>query len=300
MSETGLVKYGSFTAEALAEDKERIDALTGKMYLDLEPGDNVLRFLPPLVGVRSPFRMTSQHYIDGRNIGLGDKTFIFACPRVEHRAPCAACERAEELLRSGQPGDRDIAKKIACGPRCYANVIHRGHMEPTPRVLAMGPVIFNSLTAIRKNARIGGDFTNPGPQGFDIVITKTGSGIETRYVVAACREPSVLHDDPAVMEALIYGQHNLEQCVVPVVPDELLNVWSTQSFRVQRPTGVQVPAAYRVAPQPSMPVPQQVATGQRVGASVVGRTAVDDVRAAPKEVVTTQGGAVDPWADLEK
>lgn len=291
--EQSIVQYGTFTLDALTRDQQLLDELSERVYIEVEQGDNIYRFLPPRLGMQSPFRMTAQHFIQSVP-GLEGKTISFACPRHELREPCVACDKAQEMLQSANPNDRELARSLAAKPRIYANVVPR-HRDPAVYIYAFGPTVMGALQSIRKKAHIGGDFTNPGPQGFDICVTRNGTGQQTRYVITPVRECSPLHADPAVIAMLLSQQHDLDACVVPVVPEELLNIWNTVTMQV--PRNMPQRAAYP-ARNPAPPASAQ-ARQQPTTVNAVGRTIMDDI--ACSGASGPPGAPVDenddPWRD---
>jgi len=256
---SNIVKYGSFSVTALDEEDKKAEAIAGSVFVNLTPGEHVLRFLPPPLGKESPFRITAIHYIDAVP-GL-DKMVVFACPRVELKEPCPACAEVARLNSTKNPLDKERANRISASLKVYANVIERSNEDAGPRVIGFGKMIWDQLKAIRKNVRLGGDFTDPTDNGFDIVITREGTGPrDTRYTVNADRNNSPLHTDAAVAQMWIDSQHNLEEFVDCNVPEELLLAWGQMA---------------RVGRQPALEL------GQRPGASVMqnrGKSVVVDAK----------------------
>lgn len=284
-----IVQYGTFTLDALARDQQLLDELSEKVFIDVEQGDNIYRFLPPRIGQSSPFRMTAQHFIQAIP-GLSDKTISFACPRHELREPCVACDKAVEMMQSPNPNERELAKQLSAKPRIYANVVPR-HRDPSVYIYAFGPTVMGMLQAIRKKAHLGGDFTNPGSQGFDICVTRNGTGQQSRYVATPVRECSPLHPDPSVVAMLLASQHDLDQCVRPIIPEELLNIWNTVTMQVPRgaPVGRGFPAR-NPAPPPSVQVRQPPI-------AAVGRNIMDDIAAGSGGSAAPPQQEDDPWRD---
>lgn len=239
-----LVRHGSFDDSVFDQQAQQVDDLAGSDFMKLDVGDNVVRFLPPPVGMSTPFRVSSIHYIEPIP-GLIDKKLVFACPRLELKQSCIACAKSNELARSGNPLDREMAAKMSAKLAVYANVINRRSPEPVVRVLKFGKTIFEALKAIRKNPRLGGDFTDPSETGFDIVITRKGTGRnDTEYSVMSDRGNSPIHHDPAFAQMLIDGQHNLDLLVQPVIPEALLLAWSgggRQAFQPAAHPGLALP-----------------------------------------------------------
>lgn len=220
-----IVRYSEFSVENFDEEYNRARSLAGNVFLDLNEGDNVVRFIPAPIG-RSPMRSTVMHYVDA--LPGSDQKLIFACPMAELKQPCIVCARAEELRRSPNPIDRAQADKIRGGLSVLANVLDRsqtGNPLDHIRVLRFGKSILEQLKTIRRNQRIGGDFHNPGPTGFDIIITREGTGMQSRYKLNTDRNPSPLAETPELAQQIIDAQPDLETLVTPVVPEELLQAW---------------------------------------------------------------------------
>lgn len=186
---SSLVKYGSFEIEAAEDEKSELDAMGGGAFLKLEAGRNVVRFLPPKLGMRSPFVKVQQHFME---IPGAQKSAVFNCPRMENRR-CAGCVQVDTLRATGNPIDNDKAGKWAAKLRVYANVISRKNPEMGPQVIAFGKMIYEKLLALRQDEDAGGDFTHPD-EGFDIIISKTGEKMNTKYDVTPARASSPLGD----------------------------------------------------------------------------------------------------------
>lgn len=282
-----IIQYGSYDLDGADQDDQATKQITGDVWMELVEGENVVRILPPQPGQKSPFRVTAMHYIDAVP-GL-EKLVAFACPRVELREPCPACQKAEELSRSSNPLDRDRAFKLQASLRVYANVIDRADPGqdgmPNVKILGFGKMIYNQLKTIRRNARLGGDFTNPTSAGFDIIITREGSGMSSKYQVAADRNSSPLAGSTEMIAVILAGAHNLDSKVTPEVPAELLQAWGAVG-RVSR--GAQ-PAA-----TPRSQLPAQAASPITIPSTPVGASAMPARAATAAESASK---VVDPFDD---
>lgn len=185
---SNLVKYGSYDLETAAEEGADLAASgSGANYLTLKEGDNVVRFLPPPVGSKSPFLVTYEHYIKPVT---GDAV-SFACPRMMAKQPCPVCEKSKALGSRNNKVDKEAARELQPRRRVFANVIDRTDQEAGPKILGFGKMIQEALVSIRQNKAKGGDFTHP-LEGFDIIIERKGSGLATKYGVSAARDDSEL------------------------------------------------------------------------------------------------------------
>lgn len=166
MSETNMVKYGSFDLD----DADEIDVEMNKSfsgYFKLAVGKNVVRFLPAPAPDLKAFIMVWEHQL---NLPNGD--FVnFACPRLMGKKRCILCQRADQLKNSGNPADYDRAKDLFTKRRIYANIIDRRDQEGGPKTFAFGKMIWDDLKIVREDV---GDYTHP-EDGFDIIIRRTGT-----------------------------------------------------------------------------------------------------------------------------
>lgn len=237
--ESPLVRYQEYSAEDFERDAAKARAISGTSFMELVVGENVVRFLPSKTAGISPVRSTGMHFVDAVP-GL-DQTMGFACPQKELGQPCPVCKAVEELRRSHNPVDRARGDKIAVKLSLYANVVDRAAAPDDPqhglRVLRFGKMVLEQLKTLRRNTRVGGDFFNPGPKGFDVIIMKEGEQLKTKYKVLADRNLTPLAADPGMTQALIDNQFDLEAYVNPVVPEEIILALQSTRAAYGLPTG---------------------------------------------------------------
>lgn len=198
-----IVKYGAYTPEAAEEDAKASVRLGA--FLKLTPGQHKLRFLPPPVGKRSPFKKVNQHFFE-----VNGEKVVFVCPRYEIKKPCPGCQQVAELSATGNTADRELAKQYRAQERYFANVIDRAAPEKGVQVFQVPWNVHQVLIALAKDVDAGGDFTHP-ESGFDILITRTGTGKnDTRYTVFPAKKSSPLLPNAEEMNALIEGQPDLD------------------------------------------------------------------------------------------
>lgn len=221
---SNITKYQPFSLEALEEANKEVADVSSGVIMPLAEGTNIVRFMPVPLGSKMPVRVTAVHFVDP--LPGSDNKFSFACPRRELRQQCPACQESEKLIASRNPADRELGKSLRSKLRIYANVVDRSSSDNSVRVISFGKKIWDQLEKIRKNPRLGGDWTNPTEEGFDIIIERTGTGqYDTEYTVSADRKNSPLAETQQEIDMLVESCHDLEQFIQPEVPEELLQAW---------------------------------------------------------------------------
>lgn len=170
---TQLSKFGSFTKEAA-----RTEAAQGESqaWLKLNPGTSIVRMLPPLAGKSSPWVTIYQHFIKVP----GAKSVVFNCPRRMSNGRCPACEKADRLRATGNPTDEKAAREFTPSMRNIGFALDRENPEKGIQMFAFGAMIKKRLIHFRE--KLDKDFTHPF-EGFDLVIDRTGQGLDTEYQV---------------------------------------------------------------------------------------------------------------------
>lgn len=227
---SNIVKHGGWSVEAA----EAVAAEANKGQADFykaKAGANPLRFLPPAEGSSSPLVVTYQHFI---NLPDGSKA-SFNCARMMAKSRCPACERMDELLRSGNDADYKASWDFKAKLRVFANVVDRDDEERGVQVFAFGKSILDQLLAIRKDARAGGDFTDP-EDGFDIIVTKKGEGMRTEYSVLPARSSSPLSEDTEQFASWLNGMYDLSRYLkVPTYAEASAKLSGDDVARDERP-----------------------------------------------------------------
>jgi hypothetical protein len=266
-----MVRYAEYTEQDFDKDVDRANQIGGRAIMELQQGENVVRFVPSNTPGVSPIRSTGMHYVDAIP-GL-DKMVVFACPKKELQQPCPVCDAGSQLMRSPNPIDRERGERIGAKLTLYANVVDRSAPADDPnqgiRVLRFGKQILEQLKTIRRSTRTGGDFFDPGPNGFDIVITREGTEKSTKYKVIPDRQNSPLFEDTELAQYVIDNAYDLNTFVEAVVPDQVVAALQSAAGNVQL-AGRAAPAARQLPQRASAPARQAPAapSGQRSGSAL--------------------------------
>lgn len=251
---------------------------TGKYAGSIPEGLSSWRFLPGMPG-KKPTKIFYQHRETVP--GIGD--VVFECPRANFKAHCPVCAAASAKARSGDPGQADVAKRMAPKPRFIANALNISlDEEGTPVWEARGEdnwvqvfeapagLLDDIVRVIQEEQRI--NFTDP-LRGCGVNISREGKGRQTTYTpspdVHSYGKP--FHPDQHYMAQVLATMHDL---------DTEVRFWSAEDIErklrgetVRTPSGgkgantLGAPAApaARALPRPR-PAQQQVDEEQGYGA----------------------------------
>lgn len=199
-------------------------------YLNLKPGRNVIRILPPK-GDNFFAEETFVHYGVGKGEN-NEKGTTVVCPTThDENAPCPVCELAKELKRLSKAKDDTYDKQygeLRRKKRIYYNAISReddltqfekngegkwinkatGEEERPVKVLSTGIDVYKKLMGIIVDPEYG-DITDE-EEGLDVIITKSGTGRNTEYDVKTVRKESPIGFD--VWEECLNDLKILSKC----------------------------------------------------------------------------------------
>jgi len=273
-----LVKYGSYSPDEAEEDEKELSKGSGQM-MQLQVGENRVRVLPPLEG-RKLMTVTWQHYIEMPGL---ESAIRFNCPRNMLKKHCLACDAADKLASTGNPADKARSDSLWPKKRVYIAVIDRANPEEGPKMLPIGKQIAEALTALRKNEDIGGDFTDPTDDGFDIVITKPKSFKGgKKYSITPSRKNSPLAPDEETINDWIENQPNPSRYALVETPEMIKE-------KCEDIMGLLAPSAPTRRSAAAAPTNRRLAATPG-GKATKPRTAADDAMEPPEE----NTDAVDP------
>lgn len=167
--------FGTFTTDSA--DKAHTKLSSGDWFKP-QDGSNVIRIVPPFKGQALPWVEVHQHFI---KFPGADRPVVFNCPKLMGGGACPACEKAEALSMSGNPNDQKNAREFEPSYRAFCYVVDRKQPEKGIQPWGFGKSVLKRLIEFRRNPDLGGgDFTHP-QEGKDIIVTKSGQGMNTRY-----------------------------------------------------------------------------------------------------------------------
>lgn len=251
-------QYEEWTPEMASDESDEAKKASQRgAFMTLKQGKNIVRIMPPIPGSRSPFHVVHQHFLKDAE----GKTTAFECPERGKKGParqeCPVCAHASALEHSANPLDKSQANALWPATKAFCNVIDRADEEAGPKLLTLSKRSYMDLLEAAKDPNIGGNFTNP-ETGCDIIVTKTGEGLDTRYKVDLARRSSLLSADEEITEVWLAAMADLSSKVKVLTIDEMVSLLPVASPRGRL-------AAPVVAPR----------RGAGFGGKPVGRTAQD-------------------------
>lgn len=154
-------------------------------------GKNILRILPEVGEMEFFYVSVGQHFISRSNRHF--------CPSFTFGDPCPICEFVSQLYTAGDDASVELARKLGVRKQYWMNVIDRNNEIAGPQVWTPGPMIFKQIAAIVMDPQYG-DLLIDEEDGLDIVVERSGSGLQTSYNVLAKRETTPLANDVAIID----------------------------------------------------------------------------------------------------
>lgn len=189
-------------------------------FMELKEGDNLVRFLSDDEG--NFYVETGYHYLR-----QGKEVKAIACNRLTDGSECYICDVVHELYKSKSEADKKLAKEWRAGSRIFFNIVDRADGEV--KVLGAGNTIFKELLKYFADPDWG-DLTDQS-QGHDVVITKTGTGLDTEYSLMPKPKPSKLGVDVE-----LHDLNNLIKLFTPSEQEALLGGASFEEVEKGRKT----------------------------------------------------------------
>jgi hypothetical protein len=167
----------------------------------------------------------------------GAKPTVYLCLDKTFGKPCPVCDALHEAIgNTHDDATLELLKGGNASQRILLNVLHLSGESPTvPQVMELAPTAFNQILSIMEEWENMLDPTN----GNDIVIERTGQGVNTKYSVTIAGK-----SNPVPAEAL-KKIVNLDEFVAKESEDQL------------RRTLLAISAATGKAPAPALAAPTE-------------------------------------------
>lgn len=213
----------SATADKMARLREKLAAATTQQsgFWSPEEGKkNIIRILPEAHTMEFFFQPVGKHY-------LPDKSSVY-CPHVttEGAIACSICDYVKRISRSGTAQQKKQVSDLRVRRSFWMNVLVRGQENLGPQIYTPGQLVFTAISNYISDPDYE-EIYDP-QQGFDVVITREGSGLDTTYntLVKPNRTPVIAVKgnktelDEEAYEILINACEDLSVVVLSDDPDE--------------------------------------------------------------------------------
>ncbi len=172
-------KYYETDREALA--KKRAELGSGK-YWQPKEGKNQVRILPPYSEEGVWFFKLTLHY----GFKDEDRNRAYPCLREWKNERCPACDAISALKKVD--GGQKVAEKMRPRSKFYVNLIDRRIGEDKVFIYGLSAKMLNVVLSYDDDEDYG-NVVDP-KKGFDFIIDKSGSGLQTRYDVRIKPKPT--------------------------------------------------------------------------------------------------------------
>jgi hypothetical protein len=179
--------------EALAAEKARQDKTQAEQganadMLYLFEGQTQLRILPPYSAEGVFFKEVWKHRVKLS----ADDIFTGVCPESMNLGDCAICAKGEELYATKDETAMEIAKELKARRYYLYNVIafsgpanKKGETPTLGKVYCLenGVMVHRQIMELDQDPAAGWADITAIPNGVNLVIKRTGKGLDTKYAV---------------------------------------------------------------------------------------------------------------------
>ena len=149
-------------------------------------GKNFVRILPAWNKEGVMYRKVRVHF------RVGADNQIVPCNSI-FRKRCFICEKCAELRKKEDPESLEEARNMRSSPRYLVNMIEIKNPENGVQIFSIPKTVWEDYIKVWMNDDNWGDITNP-KTGYDIIITRTGTGLLTKYASQIMKEPTPIPD----------------------------------------------------------------------------------------------------------
>ncbi|MPS48475.1 hypothetical protein [Methylobacillus sp.] len=175
--------------------KQQIDSSKRPNAKKMPPGRSRWRILPTWRKEGDQFwHDYGQHFI--KDI-TGTTKAVYVCVERTFGRPCDVCAAINSGMK--QAGDDALAKAIGeakAGARVLVNALQTDGQTPTvPEVVELPPSVFEQFINLMQLYLLEGVNVLDLASGFDISVERTGTGLNTKYTVAAVPKSTAIAPD---------------------------------------------------------------------------------------------------------
>ncbi len=177
-------EYHKTNLDKTLEEGKRIrkDSVWANFWLP-KVGENEIRILPPWSKEGFPFKEIAVHF------GVGPDKKTITCLKRYGKA-CFICDTIRELKNTEDTESQEMATRLYKKNRYLWNIVDLADLKSGVQIYSSGIRVFEGVWAYFADDDWG-DITDPA-KGYNLTITRLGSGLNTKYQVRARRKPTAV------------------------------------------------------------------------------------------------------------
>lgn len=152
----------------------------------LGPGTTKLRVMGTWRGDGEPLAIShnyGQHFVKAAD---GSVLAVYVCQSKTYQKPCPVCEAiAAGTARAGSEEQKALLKEASAGQRYLINAIAVESNPGEVKVYDIPGTVFEGILSVAQQYLKEADKSIFGSDGVDLNITREGTGVTTKYTVAA-------------------------------------------------------------------------------------------------------------------
>lgn len=180
--------------DLLKAKKQSIDASNRKKTAKPPLNTSRWRILPSWRGEGQQFwHDFGQHFVKDAS---GKMMAIYMCSDKTYGRPCAVCDAIHTGIKSSSDDfTAKLLKDAGSSGRILVNALQLDGPTPTEvQILELAPSAFNAIISIAQEWEEAGESIFDPVKGKDILITRTGAGLLTKYTVQVAAKALPLPD----------------------------------------------------------------------------------------------------------
>lgn len=165
------------------------DLAAGKRRKTIKPAEGSTRFRILPSWRKSPdqpfWADFGQHFIKNH---AGEIQSVYMCTDKTFKKPCAVCEAVKQGIKSAtDDATMKILKDASSSARVLVNAIkfNNDGTASDVEILELAPTVFDALVTVMEEWEAAGQSLMDPVNGRDVLINRTGSGLNTKYTVMA-------------------------------------------------------------------------------------------------------------------
>lgn len=205
--------FGKVDEEAVAQDRERTN------FFKPKNGNNRVRILPQSSEAQSKYNRYVPYVKSFTHFGVGFENKSMVCPlKSGVRSKCYICSQIARLPEKER-------KELAAKKRFRFVIWDYEAPDKGLQIWEVGYTVKDQLDSIRD---LGGEFTDVD-DGFDIIVGKTGEGVQSKYNCQGDRKNTPLAAE-IIKAATDGGIPDLEATIIVPTDEELKATYDGASY----------------------------------------------------------------------